>query len=123
MQQTKHGLGRRVARTSSTFLDMAYLTAETNYVISLPSSLARPLLRAGDLTNAPDLAIVQSLDDLASLDDGGPGARLVSQPGEARARVSLALQRSLCGRSGCTAKHSFGSLSAMATESELHAVV
>jgi DNA-binding transcriptional LysR family regulator len=41
----EHGLSRRVARTSSTFLDMAYLTAETDYVISLPSSLARPLLR------------------------------------------------------------------------------
>lgn len=41
----EHGLERRVARTSSTFLDMAYLTAETDYVISLPSSLARPLLK------------------------------------------------------------------------------
>ncbi len=41
----EHGLRRRVARTSSTFLDMAYLAAETDYIISLPSSLARPLLR------------------------------------------------------------------------------
>lgn len=40
----EHGLKRRIARTSSTFLDMAFLVAETDYVVSLPRSLALPLL-------------------------------------------------------------------------------
>lgn len=40
----ERGLTRRIARTSSTFLDMAFLVAETDYVVSLPESLARPLL-------------------------------------------------------------------------------
>src|SRR5262245_15459269 len=40
----EHGLRRRVARTSSTFLDIAFLVAETDYVVSLPESIARPLL-------------------------------------------------------------------------------
>lgn len=40
----EHGLARRVARTSSTFLDMAFLVAETDYVVSLPRTMALPLL-------------------------------------------------------------------------------
>ncbi len=40
----EHGLRRRVARTSSTFLDIAFLVAETDYVVSLPETVARPLL-------------------------------------------------------------------------------
>jgi len=40
----EHGLHRRVARTSSTFLDIAFLVAETDYVVSLPATVARPLL-------------------------------------------------------------------------------
>jgi DNA-binding transcriptional LysR family regulator len=40
----EHGLRRRVTRTSSTFLDMAFLVAETDDVVSLPGTLARPLL-------------------------------------------------------------------------------
>jgi DNA-binding transcriptional LysR family regulator len=39
-----HGLRRRVARTSSTFLDIAFLVADTDYVVSLPETVARPLL-------------------------------------------------------------------------------
>jgi DNA-binding transcriptional LysR family regulator len=40
----EHGLKRRVARTSSTFLDMAFLVAETDYVVSLPRKMLEPLL-------------------------------------------------------------------------------
>jgi DNA-binding transcriptional LysR family regulator len=40
----EHGLRRRVARTSSTFLDIAFLVAETDYVVSLPETVARPLV-------------------------------------------------------------------------------
>jgi DNA-binding transcriptional LysR family regulator len=40
----EHGLRRRVARTSSTFLDIAFLVAETDYVVSLPETVAAPLL-------------------------------------------------------------------------------
>jgi DNA-binding transcriptional LysR family regulator len=40
----EHGLQRRVARTSSTFLDIAFLVAETDYVVSLPQTVAAPLL-------------------------------------------------------------------------------
>jgi DNA-binding transcriptional LysR family regulator len=39
-----HGVTRRVARTSSTFLDMAFLVAETDYVVSLPEKMIVPML-------------------------------------------------------------------------------
>jgi DNA-binding transcriptional LysR family regulator len=45
----ERGLRRRVARTSSTFLDIAFLVAETNYVVSLPKTIATPLLARLDL--------------------------------------------------------------------------
>jgi len=38
----QHGLKRRVARTSATFLDMAFLVAETDYVASLKLPLVLP---------------------------------------------------------------------------------
>lgn len=41
---SEHGLKRRVARTSSSFLDMAFLVAESDYVVSLPERLVTPLL-------------------------------------------------------------------------------
>jgi DNA-binding transcriptional LysR family regulator len=41
----EHKLRRRVARTSATFLDMAFLVAESDYLVSLPESLTRPLLK------------------------------------------------------------------------------
>jgi DNA-binding transcriptional LysR family regulator len=40
----ERGLARRVARTSSSFLDVAFLLSETDYLVSLPESLVRPLL-------------------------------------------------------------------------------
>ena len=40
----EHGITRRVARTSSTFLDMAFLVAETDYVVSLPEKMIVPML-------------------------------------------------------------------------------
>jgi len=46
----ERGLKRRVARTSSTFLDMAFLAAESDYVVSLPESLVTPLLDRLGLT-------------------------------------------------------------------------
>ena len=46
----ERGLKRRVARTSSTFLDLAFLVAESDYVVSLPESLAAPLLDRLGLT-------------------------------------------------------------------------
>lgn len=39
----ERGLTRRVARTSSSFLDVAFLLSETDYLVSLPESLVRPL--------------------------------------------------------------------------------
>jgi DNA-binding transcriptional LysR family regulator len=40
----ERGLQRRVARTSSTFLDMAFLVAESSYVLSLPEKMIQPML-------------------------------------------------------------------------------
>jgi DNA-binding transcriptional LysR family regulator len=40
----ERGLRRRVARTSSTFFDMAFLVAEADYVVSLPRTFVEPLL-------------------------------------------------------------------------------
>jgi DNA-binding transcriptional LysR family regulator len=49
----EHALERRVARTSSTFLDMAFLVAETDYVVSLPEKMIRPMLGALGLAILP----------------------------------------------------------------------
>jgi len=49
----EHRLTRRVARTSSTFLDMAFLVAETDYVVSLPEKMIAPMLDALKLAILP----------------------------------------------------------------------
>ena len=47
------GLKRRVARTSPSFLDVAMLVSETDYVVSLPESLVTPLLERFELALLP----------------------------------------------------------------------
>jgi DNA-binding transcriptional LysR family regulator len=49
----ERGLKRRVARTSSSFLDVAFLLSETDYVVSLPESLVRPLTQRLGLVVLP----------------------------------------------------------------------
>jgi DNA-binding transcriptional LysR family regulator len=49
----EHRLKRRVARTSSTFLDMAFFVAETDYVVSLPEKMITPMLGALRLAVLP----------------------------------------------------------------------
>jgi DNA-binding transcriptional LysR family regulator len=42
-------LKRRVARTSATFFDIAFLVADADYIVSLPQTFVQPLLKRLDL--------------------------------------------------------------------------
>jgi len=49
----ERGLARRVARTSPSFLDVALLVSETDYVVSLPESMVLSLLDRFELALLP----------------------------------------------------------------------